>query len=202
MAAGVIAKTTLGNNAFFDNDREKAKKFVEDMGFDLEFVPLKDYLPQTIKSFANYPDNIKEELIKGLQEVKIWVMTPKAGAVEDFSVNDENFNANVRLDGDKLSVELAGRLDTITAPDLLALFKEAEAKGKIEKITVDMKKLDYISSAGLRVLLIMRKSLSGNEGINIINMSDDVKEIIETTAGATITTHCGPGTLGILFVRC
>ena len=43
--------------------------------------------------------------------------------------------------------------------------KEAEAKGKIEKITVDMKKLDYISSAGLRVLLIMRKSLSGNEGI-------------------------------------
>ena len=186
MAAGATAKTTLENNAFFDKDREKAKKFVEDMGFDLEFVPFKDYLPQTIKSFANYPDNIKEELIKGLQEVKIWVMTPKAGAAEDFSVNDENFNANVRLDGDKLSVELAGRLDTITAPDLLALFKEAEVKGKIEKITVDMKKLDYISSAGLRVLLIMRKSLSGNEGINIINMSDGVKEIIETTGFDTI----------------
>jgi len=186
IAAGSVAKTTMENNVFFDKDREKAKKFVEDMGFNLKFIPFKDYMPDTIYSLAGLPDELRAQVLKGLQEVNMWVMTPKAGIVEDFSCKEENFNANVRLNDDKLYIELTGRLDTITAPELLSLYKEADAKAKISHITIDMKKLDYVSSAGLRVLLIMRKALPDNECFNIINMNENVKEIIETTGFDTI----------------
>ncbi len=186
IAAGSAAKTTMENNVFFDKDREKAKRFVEDMGFNLEFIPFKNYMPDTINSLVSLPEEVRGEVIKGLQEVNMWVMTPKAGISEDFSCEEDNFNANVRLNDNKLYIELTGRLDTITAPELLSLYKEADAKAKITHITVDMKKLDYVSSAGLRVLLIMRKALPDNESFNIINMNDSVKEIIETTGFDTI----------------
>ena len=79
-----------------------------------------------------------------------------------------------------------GRLDTITSPGLLSLYREAEAKGSIESICVDMKNLEYISSAGLRVILIMRKALKSEKDFSLINMSDEVKKIIETTGFDTI----------------
>ena len=44
-----------------------------------------------------------------------------------------------------------------------------------------MKELEYVSSAGLRVLLIMRKALTDSNSFNLVNMNDSVKEIIETT---------------------
>ena len=50
-----------------------------------------------------------------------------------------------------------GRLDSITSPGLLVLYKKAAGKGTITSICVDMKDIEYISSAGLRTLLIMRQ---------------------------------------------
>ena len=51
---------------------------------------------------------------------------------------------------------------------------------------MDMKNLEYISSAGLRVLLIMRKALDSDQNISLVNMNDSVREIIETTGFDTI----------------
>ena len=50
-----------------------------------------------------------------------------------------------------------GRLDSITSPGLLVLYKKAAGKGTITSICVDMKDIEYISSAGLRALIIMRQ---------------------------------------------
>lgn len=50
-----------------------------------------------------------------------------------------------------------GRLDSITSPGLLVLYKKAAGKGTITSICVDMKDIEYISSVGLRALLIMRQ---------------------------------------------
>ena len=105
---------------------------------------------------------------------------------ENFERSEDNFKADVRLNDNTLNVSLTGRLDTITSPGLLSLYREAEAKGSIESICVDMKNLEYISSAGLRVILIMRKALKSEKDFSLINMSDEVKKIIETTGFDTI----------------
>ena len=94
----------------------------------------------------------------------------------------------IRIEKQGSSLHLApeGRLDTITAPGLLELYRKAESKGGYDDICIDMKELEYISSAGLRVLLIMRKALTDSNSFNLINMNDSVKEIIETTGFDTI----------------
>ncbi|MCR5237749.1 MAG: STAS domain-containing protein [Lachnospiraceae bacterium] len=90
------------------------------------------------------------------------------------------FKTEIRVEGSRLICELAGRLDTITAPELLASFNDNRTDD-IKEITVDMAETEYISSAGLRVLLSMRKTLSGVEYFHIINYSDSIKEILKVT---------------------
>ena len=186
ICAGAASKTTLSNNVFFDNDTEKVKDFVSSMGFDLELVSIVDYMPDTIESISTLSDDIRGKVQNPLEEVNFWVMMPKAGITETFGYDEGGFKVDVKRSGDTLKVQIAGRLDTITAPELLALYKEAEAKGKISSICVDMKELQYVSSAGLRVLLIMRKAIEGENDFSLINVSDAVKEIIETTGFDTI----------------
>lgn len=181
IAAGAVAKTTLANNVFFDSDIEKAKKFVADMGFDLELVSIKEYLPEKLNSLDKLPDDICNMVRAALEDVSFWVMTPSEGGSENFVHEEDNFKADLELNDNILKVSLTGRLDTISSPGLLALYREAEGKGNITGICIDMKNLEYISSAGLRVLLIMRKALAEDSNFSLINMSDAVREIIETT---------------------
>ena len=92
----------------------------------------------------------------------------------------KEFKAEIRVEGSRLICELEGRLDTITAPDLLTGFND-NMTDDIKEITVDMAETEYISSAGLRVLLSMRKKLSGVDNFHIINHSDSIKEILGVT---------------------
>lgn len=74
---------------------------------------------------------------------------------------------------------LDGRLDTVTAPELE---KELdEALGNAQPITLDLEKLEYISSAGLRVLLKAQKELKKEESLKLINVGSAVMEILEIT---------------------
>ncbi len=181
VVAGIVSKTTLANNSFFGKDKDKIKKFVSDMGFDLELVPLKKYMPESLGAFAGFPDDIREKATEAIGSCNFWVMTAKPGTVEKFECEESNFKADVKLSDDTLNVSLTGRLDTITSPGLLALYKDAAAKAEIKSISIDMKELEYISSAGLRVLLIMRKSIADSKDFSLINMSESIKDIIETT---------------------
>ena len=70
-------------------------------------------------------------------------------------------------------------MDTITAPELLKQFKEVNEK--IHAIQVDVSRMAYVSSAGLRVLLIMYKSLENKDQFEMTGVSDEVREILETT---------------------
>ena len=87
----------------------------------------------------------------------------------------------MKLTDGTLYATVSGRLDTITAPELLAMYKETAEQGKITDIEIDMKNLDYISSAGLRVLLIMKKALPKEGQLQLTNMNETVTEIMETT---------------------
>ena len=88
--------------------------------------------------------------------------------------------------GSTLTIALEGRLDTTTAPDL-----EKEIKTGLDGVTeliMDFEKLDYISSAGLRVLLSAQKAMSKQGSMKVIHVSDLVMEVFEVTGFTDILT--------------
>ena len=93
---------------------------------------------------------------------------------------------NKKLDGSKLTVALEGRLDTTTAPDL-----EKELNASYDGVTeleFDFADLDYISSAGLRVLLAAQKKMNKQGGMVIHNAKKEILEIFEVTGFSDILT--------------
>ena len=84
-----------------------------------------------------------------------------------------------KQDAGKLTVELEGRLDTATSPQL-----EAELRTSVNGITelvFDFEKIDYISSAGLRVLLAAQKVMNKQGEMKIKNVKPEIMDIFEVT---------------------
>ena len=89
-----------------------------------------------------------------------------------------------KTNGSALEIALEGRLDTMTAPELE---KELNASlGSADSLTLDFSKLEYISSAGLRVLLSAHKVMSGKGGMKVTNVNEIVQEVFEVTGFADI----------------
>ena len=95
-------------------------------------------------------------------------------------------NITKKQDGEKLESTLEGRLDTTTAPQLEAVMKET--LDQVTELTLDFEKLEYISSAGLRVLLSAQKLMSKKGGMKLIHVGDLIKEIFEVTGFCDILT--------------
>jgi anti-sigma B factor antagonist len=90
------------------------------------------------------------------------------------------------IEKDKLTISLQGRLDTLTAPHL-----DAEIQGRLEgvkSLVFDFKNLDYISSAGLRILLTAQKIMNKQGKMVVKNASSEIKEIFEVTGFCDILT--------------
>lgn len=95
-------------------------------------------------------------------------------------------NISKESNATSLVVTLEGRLDTTTAPDL-----EKELKDSLDDVTeliMDFEKLEYISSAGLRVLLSAQKIMSRQGEMKLINVSNTIMEIFEVTGFVDILT--------------
>ena len=93
---------------------------------------------------------------------------------------------NKTQEGTTLNIALAGRLDTTTSPDL-----EAELRDSLTGITelnFDLEKLEYISSAGLRVLLSVQKIMNRQGKMVIRNVKPEIMEIFEVTGFVDILT--------------
>ncbi len=93
---------------------------------------------------------------------------------------------NKNLEGTKLEISLVGRLDTTTAPML-----EAELKQFLEGITelvFDFEKLEYISSAGLRILLAAQKMMNKQGSMTVKNVNEVIAEVFEVTGFSDILT--------------
>ena len=88
--------------------------------------------------------------------------------------------------GTALEIALEGRLDTTTAPELEKTLKET--LGGVEQLTLNFEKLDYISSAGLRVLLSAHKIMSGKGSMKVTNVNEVVREVFDVTGFADILT--------------
>ncbi len=93
---------------------------------------------------------------------------------------------NKTLNANELTIALEGRLDTATAPQLEA---ELNASiGGIEKLVFDFAALDYLSSAGLRVLLSAQKAMNKQGEMAVKNVNETIMEIFEITGFCDVLT--------------
>ena len=86
---------------------------------------------------------------------------------------------NQAKDGSNLKIGIVGRLDTTTAPQLEAELKEA--LGGVTALTMDLSQLEYISSAGLRVLLSAQKVMNKQGEMIVTGANETVMEVFEVT---------------------
>lgn len=91
-----------------------------------------------------------------------------------------------KMNAGAMTFVISGRLDTQTAP---ALEKEAEAVlGETKELIFDMTALEYISSAGLRVLLKVQKGMNGRGNFVITGANEDIKAVFDVTGFTDILT--------------
>lgn len=90
------------------------------------------------------------------------------------------------VSGSTLEVALVGRLDTTTAPELEAELKDSYEG--VEELKLDFSQLEYISSAGLRVLLSAQKVMNKQGKMAIYNVNEDIMEIFDVTGFSDILT--------------
>ena len=92
----------------------------------------------------------------------------------------------IAKESESLTMKLGGRLDTTTAPELEKAFEENMEVSK--DLILDMKELEYISSAGLRVLLAAQKKMNQSGKMKLTGVSDEVMEVFEITGFSDILT--------------
>lgn len=88
--------------------------------------------------------------------------------------------------GTELEIALAGRLDTTTAPQLEAELKQSISG--VTALTLDFAELEYISSAGLRVLLTAQKLMNKQGGMVIRHVNEVIMEVFEITGFTEVLT--------------
>ena len=175
----VTARTLVVNPANAEDGIRNAMLFLARHGLKAERMIVSAYVPELEslkKASAEQADAIRQTMKK----YAYWKITPIPGKQLDTAeTRGENFDAAAEFGGDKLTLHLHGRLDTLTAPGLLAFFEKTSGENVIKEVEADCSALDYISSAGLRVLLMMQKKCE--KGVTVRNANNVVKEILEQT---------------------
>ena len=93
---------------------------------------------------------------------------------------------NKTVENGKAILSPEGRLDTVTAPEMENAVKEVLPG--ITELTLDFAKLEYISSAGLRVLLSAQKAMNPQGKMTVVNVNATIMEIFEITGFSDILT--------------
>ena len=92
----------------------------------------------------------------------------------------------IKRSAEETTVEVGGRLDTTTAPALDKTLNED--LGDVKNLVIDMKALEYVSSAGLRVLLSAQKRLHKIGSMKVMNVCEEIMEVFEITGFIDILT--------------
>jgi anti-sigma B factor antagonist len=91
---------------------------------------------------------------------------------------------NYNKEAEKLTVALDGRLDTVTAPEFEK--KIGELLNGVSELVIDMTKVEYVSSAGLRVILKVQKVMFNQGKMKLIGVNETVMEVFEITGFSNI----------------
>lgn len=86
---------------------------------------------------------------------------------------------NKQLDGETLTMTISGRIDSVTSQELQAIV-DSSLQG-VSHLVIDLANVEYVSSAGLRVILSAHKIMSRQGTMNLVRVPDFVREIFEIT---------------------
>ena len=156
---------------------KKAEAVLSEHGLKAERIRIAGCLADT-KAFSFLTQEQGEAVLEAVKDIAFWKVV-STGSAENSAGMEHRFTIDSERAGDVLYLRLTGRLDSLTAPQLLATYEEQGASGDIRKVQIDCHNLDYISSAGLRVLLIMKKGCK--EGVGLTGINDLVTDILVQT---------------------
>ena len=178
-SVGGVADSKMNDNSFYRLDALALAAFLRERGFEARREPMSRYLPEELKPLSNQPESVRDAVRRGYDEIYFWVLTAERQA--DRSRQESgNFKLETYVENGIFHAVMQGRVDTLSAPILLSAFEEASEDGSVIAVSADASALEYISSAGLRVLLIMAKKL-GSGSVTVTGANDTVREIFSTT---------------------
>ncbi len=158
---------------------DRVMKFLAKHGLKAERLVLADNMPE-LASFSKFSTEQRAAIKQAMTKCAYWKITPISSIEVDTSDSKTtDFNVNASVSGGTLDIKLFGRVDTITSPKLLALWEKVSADNRIVSVNVDCSRLEYISSAGLRILLVMHKG--SEHGVSVSGVNEVVHEILAQT---------------------
>jgi anti-anti-sigma factor len=175
---------TISLRGDVQENMRNAIDYIASKGFKLERLPYSDHVPE-FRSLDNVDPEIAAHIKEGFKDVYIWKISVDESVEVDISdVNVESFNADASIDGDRLNLVLSGNLDTLSAPELLANYEKIKKDNTLNSVFIDCSNLEYVSSAGLRVLLASQKKMKGS--MKLTNVCELVMEVFEMTGFSDI----------------
>ena len=171
----------IGRNALIASPADMAGSiknamvFLAQHGLKAERVIVAEHMPK-LDSLDRVSPEQAAAVREGMKRSAFWRITSSGAAMTLPTSETEGFQVNAFIQNGTLSLALTGRLDTITAPSLLSLFEKTRSEQSVDAVDVDCSRLDYISSAGLRVLLIMHKACK--DGVSLHGENEVVSEIM------------------------
>lgn len=159
---------------------KNAMKFLAAHGLKAERMILSEHMPE-INSLGKVTPDQAEAIRQNMHKCAYWKITPMdtSVAVDAADLSSESFDVQANIANETLNLSLKGRVDTLTAPNLLALYERIKAEHTLRAVAIDCGELAYISSAGLRVLLIMKKG--SPDGVKLTGINETVREILAQT---------------------
>jgi anti-anti-sigma factor len=165
---------------------EEKIAFFEERGLRVERVPF--YTENThLNILYGFDADGQARMKQLMHSFYIWKMTAVAETVEIKAQTANGLDIQYQQKGDVLQVSLTGRLDTLSAPELMKLLDERSEKDAYCDLVFNFEHLEYLSSTGLRILLMMAKRL-GNGHLFVDNANAVVREIFETTGYMDVVT--------------
>ena len=175
----VIGKNSLiASPADMAGSIQNAMAFLAKHGLKAERIVVAEHMPK-LDSLDRVSTEQAAAIREGMKNSAFWKITPSEAAVALPPSETESFQVYASIQNGTLSLALTGRIDTITAPSLLSFFEKTKSEQTVNAVDVDCSHLDYISSAGLRVLLIMHKACTG--GVTIHGANEVISEILVQT---------------------
>jgi len=158
---------------------KNAMNYITSKGFKLERIPYSECVPK-FKSLENANPQIVAQIKEGFKRVCIWKISIDESVDIDISNNiTESFNVDASIDGNRLNLTLSGNLDSLSAPKLLANYENIKEDKAINSVFIDCSNIEYISSAGIRVLLIMQNNCKG--GVIMKSCNETIIEDLSNT---------------------